>query len=394
MTHAFFKALLFLGAGIVIHALVGEQDMRQMGGLRRADAADVRSPCSSARSRSPAIPPFAGFFSKDAILASALARGDWWGTTLFVVGIVGAFLTGLYTFRMIFMVFGGEPSAVRARALPQRPRRGAALDDVRRSACSPCSPRSAAGSRSPASGTRSRPSSTRSGSAWTASTSPSSSRRWRRTGSPRWSRSSVAGVGHLARVGDLLGVRRRPVPHQAAVERTLEHKLYFDEAYDLVFYRPAAAVGRVLEPLGRGPGDRRLAHRPRARHPRGRRAASAASRPGSAHSTPRGRGRRRRSSPSSSSRARLTDHALILVPLVARARRSGCCRCRASGPARSRSLVSLVEVGLWVNAALGFDFESGGLQFEEQATWFGDLGVSYHVGLYGFSLWLVGLAVV
>ena len=57
-------------------------------------------------------------------------------------------------------------------------------------------------------------------------------------------------------------------------------------------------------------------------------------------------------------------------------------------------LVSLVEVGLWVNAALGFDFESGGLQYEEQAAWFGDLGVSYHVGLYGFSLWLVGAAVV
>ena len=57
-------------------------------------------------------------------------------------------------------------------------------------------------------------------------------------------------------------------------------------------------------------------------------------------------------------------------------------------------LVSLVEVGLWINAAAGFDFESGGLQYEEQATWFGDLGVSYHVGLYGFSLWLTGATVV
>ena len=57
-------------------------------------------------------------------------------------------------------------------------------------------------------------------------------------------------------------------------------------------------------------------------------------------------------------------------------------------------LASLVEVGLWVQVALGFDFERGGLQEEQQRAWFDDLGVSYHVGLYAFSLWLVGAAVV
>jgi NADH-quinone oxidoreductase subunit M len=56
-------------------------------------------------------------------------------------------------------------------------------------------------------------------------------------------------------------------------------------------------------------------------------------------------------------------------------------------------LAALVEVGVWINALTRFDF-SVGLQFEQQETWFGDLGVSYHVGLYGFSLWLVGMAVV
>jgi NADH-quinone oxidoreductase subunit M len=56
-------------------------------------------------------------------------------------------------------------------------------------------------------------------------------------------------------------------------------------------------------------------------------------------------------------------------------------------------LVSLTEVGFWVNALFRFDFDEG-LQFEQQAEWFGELGVSYHVGLYGFSLWLVGLSVV
>jgi NADH-quinone oxidoreductase subunit L len=55
------------------------------------------------------IPPFAGFFSKDSILAAALQRG-WWGDILWVAGVLGAFLTGLYTFRMIFLVFEGEPS--------------------------------------------------------------------------------------------------------------------------------------------------------------------------------------------------------------------------------------------------------------------------------------------
>jgi NADH-quinone oxidoreductase subunit M len=57
-------------------------------------------------------------------------------------------------------------------------------------------------------------------------------------------------------------------------------------------------------------------------------------------------------------------------------------------------LVSLLEVALWIEQATRFDFSSSGLQFEERARWFGDLGVSYHVGFYGFSLWLVGLTAV
>jgi NADH-quinone oxidoreductase subunit M len=57
-------------------------------------------------------------------------------------------------------------------------------------------------------------------------------------------------------------------------------------------------------------------------------------------------------------------------------------------------LAALVEVGIWINALFRFEFEGGRLQFDQEQTWFGDLGVSYHVGLYGFSLWLVGMAVV
>jgi NADH-quinone oxidoreductase subunit L len=106
MTHAFFKALLFMAAGIVIHALAGEQDLRKMGGLRsvlpRTYWAFVVGGLALA-----GIPVFSGFFSKDPILSSALAEG-WYGEILWVVGMIGCFLTGLYTFRMIFLAFWGE----------------------------------------------------------------------------------------------------------------------------------------------------------------------------------------------------------------------------------------------------------------------------------------------
>jgi NADH-quinone oxidoreductase subunit L len=107
LTHAFFKALLFLAAGLVIHALAGEQDMRRMGGLRglmpRTWWAMLVGGLALA-----GLPPLSGFFSKDSILASALDRG-WYGDVLFAAGMAGTFLTGLYTFRMLFIVFGGEP---------------------------------------------------------------------------------------------------------------------------------------------------------------------------------------------------------------------------------------------------------------------------------------------
>jgi NADH-quinone oxidoreductase subunit L len=108
MTHAFFKALLFLAAGILIHALAGEQDMRKMGGLRHLLPKTYIAFLVGGLSLV-GVPPFAGFFSKDSILAAALQRG-WWGDILWVGGMIGAFLTGVYTFRMIFIVFGGEPS--------------------------------------------------------------------------------------------------------------------------------------------------------------------------------------------------------------------------------------------------------------------------------------------
>jgi NADH-quinone oxidoreductase subunit L len=108
MTHAFFKALLFMAAGIVIHAIADEQDIRRMGGLARHLPLTYRAFIVGSLALA-AIPPFSGFFSKDAILASAANAGAL-GWTLWVAGVVGAFLTALYTFRLLFVVFRGEPS--------------------------------------------------------------------------------------------------------------------------------------------------------------------------------------------------------------------------------------------------------------------------------------------
>jgi NADH-quinone oxidoreductase subunit L len=109
MTHAFFKALLFMAAGIVIHALSDEQDIRRMGGLARRLPFTYRAFLVGALALA-AVPPFAGFFSKDSILGSAANAGTL-GWVLWGVAAFGAFLTALYTFRLLFIVFWGELSA-------------------------------------------------------------------------------------------------------------------------------------------------------------------------------------------------------------------------------------------------------------------------------------------
>jgi NADH-quinone oxidoreductase subunit L len=109
MTHAFFKALLFMAAGIVIHALSDEQDIRRMGGLARRLPYTYRAFIVGSLALA-AVPPFAGFFSKDSILGSAANAGTL-GWALWTAGAIGAFLTALYTFRLLFIVFWGELSA-------------------------------------------------------------------------------------------------------------------------------------------------------------------------------------------------------------------------------------------------------------------------------------------
>ena len=124
MTHAFFKALLFLAAGSVIHALGGEQDMRRMGGLRKHIPWTFWT-MTLATLAIAGIPGFSGFFSKDEILWNAYASpygGHW---IYWLMGCFTAGLTSFYMFRLLFLTFGGESrgnaqpgAAVPARARP------------------------------------------------------------------------------------------------------------------------------------------------------------------------------------------------------------------------------------------------------------------------------------
>jgi NADH-quinone oxidoreductase subunit L len=104
VTHAFFKALMFLGAGAVMHGLLGETDMRKMGGLRKVMPITGTTFLIGWLAIS-GIFPFAGFFSKDAILAGAWAEGEY---LLWSIGVVTAFLTAFYMSRMYFRVFEGK----------------------------------------------------------------------------------------------------------------------------------------------------------------------------------------------------------------------------------------------------------------------------------------------
>jgi NADH-quinone oxidoreductase subunit L len=109
MTHAFFKALLFMAAGSVIAAMAGVQDLDRMSGFKKAMPFTFGCMVIGGLALS-GVPPFSGFFSKDEIIALMFAREDW-HIVLGVLGYLGSLLTAIYTFRMIFRAFFGSPSA-------------------------------------------------------------------------------------------------------------------------------------------------------------------------------------------------------------------------------------------------------------------------------------------
>jgi len=232
LTHAFFKALLFLAAGLVIHALMGEQDMRRMGGLRRLMPLTYWFFLAGALALV-GLPPFAGFFSKDSILAATLDRGTF-GVFLWLAGIVGAFLTGLYTFRMLFLVFHGEPSGFA--------REHHHLHHGKEGPPEMFWPVAILAALSVGGG-------------WIqfAGLWAPVSRFLEPVASPLVDASGMQELvsSVSAVLFGLLGMgvawwfyaaRRAEVPRVPQLQLTLEHKLWFDELYDLLFFRPAAWV--------------------------------------------------------------------------------------------------------------------------------------------------------
>jgi NADH-quinone oxidoreductase subunit L len=235
LTHAFFKALLFLAAGLVIHALAGEQDMRRMGGLRRLMPLTYWFFLAGALALV-GVPPFAGFFSKDSILAATLAHGTF-GVFLWVAGIVGAFLTGLYTFRMLFLVFHGEPSAFA--------REHHHTHDGKEGPPEMFWPVAMLAVLAVFGGW------IQFAGVWTPVSdflAPAAAPLVEATGVQEVVSSVFAVLFGVAGIGVawwLYGARRATVPREPFVQRVLEHKFYFDELYDALFYRPAAWVATV-----------------------------------------------------------------------------------------------------------------------------------------------------
>ncbi len=242
MTHAFFKALLFLGAGIVIHALVGEQDIRKMGGLRGLMPKTFVAMLIGAGALA-ALPPLSGFFSKDSILASALAREDGFGYVLYAVGLAGALLTAMYTFRMIFVVFLGEPSAfVREHHHAHQGKEGPFSMTAPVAVLAVLA---VIGGWIQIAGTGWHPL------ADFLDPVVAVEREHLALVEPTVTQDYVTAalsvalsLAGIALAWLIYGARRREAPRQPFLQRVLERKFYCDEAYDFAFYRPAAATAR------------------------------------------------------------------------------------------------------------------------------------------------------
>jgi NADH-quinone oxidoreductase subunit L len=236
MTHAFFKALLFMAAGIVIHALVNEQDIRKLGGLRQLAPRTYWAFLVGSLALS-GIPPFAGFFSKDSILAAALDHGTY-GYILWAAGLAGTFLTGLYTFRLLFIVFWGEPSAF------VREHFHALRRDV--VGVSLAVPVGVLAFLSVVGGWIQfspwwHPVETWLQTVAEPVVSPESWQEWLSI-----ALSLLLGLSGIAVAWLIYGAQRLAVPRLAFAQRTLEHKLYFDEAYDALFYAPAVFLANLF----------------------------------------------------------------------------------------------------------------------------------------------------
>ncbi len=239
MTHAFFKALLFLASGLVIHHLDGEQDMRKMGGLKKVMPRTHLAFLAGSLSLV-AIPIFAGFWSKDAILASALAYGGALGWTLYIGGLLGTFLTGAYTFRLYYRVFRGEPSDAAAAGAPEHAH--AEHGEGPRSMLIPVGVLAVLAT---IGGLVYIPGVWEPLEDWLSEVVPPLVVP---TTAQDYGSSAIAVT--LGVIGILVARRAfhagREIVTTPAAWRILEHKFYFDELYDALFYRPAVALSNAL----------------------------------------------------------------------------------------------------------------------------------------------------
>jgi NADH-quinone oxidoreductase subunit L len=238
MTHAFFKALLFMTAGLAIHALANEQDIRKMRGLGKV--MPFTKWCFLAGALAlVGVPPFAGFFSKDPIIASTLNIG-WYGYIFYACGIVGAFLTGLYTFRLWFLVFPGEPSPfVREHYHDHNGREGAWTMLV---------PVGILAVLATVGGWIQFPPLWEPITKWLAPVAPTLSVA-EVSSTQEYVTSAVTvlvGLAGVALAWAIYSERKVAIPAAPFWRRPLEHKFYFDEAYDKIFYGPAVSLANGL----------------------------------------------------------------------------------------------------------------------------------------------------
>jgi NADH-quinone oxidoreductase subunit L len=235
MTHAFFKALLFMSAGLVIHHLGGEQDIRKMGGLHRL-MPKTHLAFAVGSLALMGIPIFSGFWSKDGIVSAAFASDDTLGYVLYAAGLVGALLTGLYTSRLYFAVWRGEPSALVTEHAHEGDSEGP------RSMLYPVGVLTVLAT---IGGLVVIPGVWEPFLHWIDETAEPLVVA---TVAQDYGTSAIAVT--LALIGFWF-VRRafhagRQIVTSPGIWRVLEHKLYFDEAYDALFYRPAAALSAAL----------------------------------------------------------------------------------------------------------------------------------------------------
>jgi NADH-quinone oxidoreductase subunit L len=235
MTHAFFKALLFMTAGLVIHHLGGEQDIRKMGGLRSVMPRTHVAFAVGALALM-GIPIFSGFWSKDGIVSAAGSSDDTLGWTLYVAGLVGALLTGLYTTRLYFAVWRGEQSDfVKERA-------HAGHGEGPRSMTIPVGVLTVLAT---IGGLVVIPGVWEPFLTWIDETAEPLVQA---SVGEDYGTSAIA--VSLALIGFFLARRAfvagRQFVTNPGIWRVLEHKLYFDELYDALFYRPAAALSVAL----------------------------------------------------------------------------------------------------------------------------------------------------